>query len=53
MDPRDLHIKRLEDVLEDILRSWESRSELYRDDADCAAGMADRARIVLEEVGAR
>jgi len=46
---RDQHIKSLEDALMDIVRAWEARSELYRSEADCAAGLADRARIALPD----
>ncbi len=46
---RDLHIKELEATLLDIVRAWEHRSELYRSEADCAAGLADRARLALPE----
>ncbi len=45
---RDEHIKKLEVELLLIIQSWEARSELYRSEADCAAGLADRARCALK-----
>lgn len=47
---RDSHIERLETTLREIVEAWEARGELYRSEADCAAGLADRARLALNDV---
>ncbi len=44
---RDLHIEKLEDALREIVVRWERRPDHFRDEADCAAGLADIARIAL------
>ena len=36
-----------EEALRRILQHWEMRQELYTSDAECAAGMADIARLSL------
>jgi hypothetical protein len=46
---RDMHIEKLEDALREIVFKWERRSDHFRDEADCAAGLADIARISLPE----
>ena len=47
---RDLYIKKLEGALLAIVQGWEARSELYRGEADCAAGLAAFARVALRDV---
>jgi hypothetical protein len=37
-------------ALMNIVDSWESRSELYTNDADCAANLADHARHALKKI---
>ena len=44
---RDLHIEKLEDALCEIIVKWERRSDHFRDEADCGAGLADLARVAL------
>ena len=41
---RDMHIEKLETALLLVVQKWEARSELYRSEGDCAAGLADIAR---------
>jgi hypothetical protein len=36
------------DTLQDIVRAYDSRSELYTDDATCAAALADKARKAID-----
>ena len=47
---RDLHIEKLEGALLDIVQGWEARSELYRGEADCAEGLANIARVAIQDV---
>jgi hypothetical protein len=37
------------DPLRRILEHWEMRQELYTSDAECAAGMADIARLAIAQ----
>jgi len=46
---RDLHIEKLEDALREIVTRWERRSDHYFSEGDCAAGLADIARLALPE----
>ncbi len=46
---RDMHIEKLEDALREIVAKWHRRSDHFRDEADCAAGLADIARITLPD----
>jgi len=46
---RDMHIEKLEDALREIVVSWERRGDRYFSEGDCAAGLADIARITLPE----
>jgi len=44
-----MHIEKLEDALREIVVSWERRGDRYFSEGDCAAGLADIARITLPE----
>lgn len=42
---------RLEEALREIADTYDMRSELFTNDADCAANLADRARLATPTVG--
>ena len=44
-------MQRMRKALHVIADSYDARSELYRDDTDLAAGLADRARAALNPEG--
>ncbi len=44
---RDMHIEKLEEALREIVFRWERRSDRYHSEGDCAAGLADIARVTL------
>ena len=46
---RDMHIEKLEDALREIVIKWERRADHFFSEGDCAAGLADIARITLPE----
>ncbi len=44
---RDLRIEKLEDALREIVVRWWQLSDCYFSEGDCAASLADIARIAL------
>jgi len=48
---RDMHIEKLECALREIVVRWERRADHYFSEGDCAASLADIARIVLPDKG--